>query len=65
MEVKPDGKEVNTIWPREKLIPDATIKWSSVLCSGSFYRLFPVKCLNDFRNQINFVIIGFPRAYDD
>jgi len=36
MELKPDGKEVNTIWSREKLIPDATIKWSSVLCSGSF-----------------------------
>ena len=65
MEVKPDGKEINTIWPREKLIPDATIKWSSVLCLGSFYRLLPVKCLNDFRNQINFVIIGFTRAYGD
>ena len=65
MELKPDGKEINTIWPRVKLIPDATIKWSAVLCSGSFYRLFPVKYPNDFGNQINFAIIGFPRAYDD
>ena len=65
MELKPDGKDVNTIWLRHKLISDATIKWSSVLCSGSFYRLLPVKYLNDFGNQINFVIIGFPRAYDD
>jgi len=65
MELKPHGKEVTLSGPARSLFQMQLLNGAAFYVQAAFYGLFPVKCLNDFGNQINFVIIGFPRAYDD
>jgi len=65
MELKPHGKEVTPSGPARSLFQTQLLNRAPFYVQAAFYGLLPVKYLNIFGNQINFVIIGFTRAYGD